>query len=242
MHVFLDLWGVVLDSERMTRGYRERLADLLRAQLGGTREAWLAAHDRAAADYDRKADALDWDAGEWLDLVDDLDAGHLLSILDGAGVTWKPAHPVEYARDLEFRVMAGVQARFPDARAAIERLRTAGHRVHLSTQATDSNARGALSGARLLEAFDRVFTGTTQKARKSRLEYWRTLPSTVGAPPGRCVVMDDRLEYLEPAASIGMIALLLDRTRRQTTHPLQTLLTATRRTQAGLRHLADGLW
>jgi len=235
------MWGVVVDSDRMTRGYRERLADLLQAELGGTREAWLAAHDRAAADHHRTADAIDWEAGEWLDLVDDLDAGHLVSILRGAGVAWRPPDPVAYSRDLEFRVMAGVQARFPDARTAIERLRKAGHRVYIATQATDSNARGALSGAQLLETFDRLFTGTTQKAQKSRPDYWRTVPSTVGAPPDRCVVVDDRLEYLEAAASFGMIALLLDRKGRQGSERLPAYVRASLRNLAGLPHYVDVL-
>ena len=241
MHALLDLYGVVVDSERMARGYRERLADLLRAELGGSREAWLEAHDRAHAEYAAKAAATDWDSDAWLRLVEWLDAEHVVAILDHAGVAWRPADPVAYAKDLEFRVMSAVQARYPDARAAFERLRRAGHRIHLATQATDANARGALTGAGLLGAIDGLFTGTTQNARKSRPEYWVGIPSTVGAPPDRCVVVDDRLEYLEAAASFGMIALLLDRKGRQGSERLPAYVRASLRNLAGLPHYVDVL-
>jgi len=241
VHALLDLYGVVVDSERMARGYRERLADLLRAQLGGSREAWLEAHDRAHAEYAAKAAATDWDSDAWLPLVERLDAEHVVAILDHAGVAWRPTDPVAYAKDLEFRVMSSVQARYPDARAAFERLRRAGHRIHLATQATDANARGALTGAGLLGAFDGLFTGTTQNARKSRPEYWAGIPSTVGAPPDRCVVVDDRLEYLEAASSFGMIALLLDRQGRHISEPLPAYVRASLRNLAGLPHYVDVL-
>src|SRR2546426_257553 len=36
MHVLLDLYGVLLDHEKMFRGYRERLAELLSARIGRT--------------------------------------------------------------------------------------------------------------------------------------------------------------------------------------------------------------
>lgn len=239
--MLLDLYGVVVDSERMARGYRERVADLLRAEFGGTREVWLAAHDHAHAEYVGKADATDWDSDAWLPLVERLDAEHVVAILDHAGVAWRPVDPVAHAKDLEFRVMSGVQARYPDARAAVERLRRAGHRIRLATQATDANARGALTGAGLLGAFDLLFTGTTQNARKSRPAYWAGIPSAVGAPADRCVVVDDRLEYLEAASSVGMIALLLDRRRQHASEHPPAYVRASLRNLAGLPHYVDVL-
>src|SRR5919204_2594774 len=51
MHVLLDLYGVLLDHEKTFRGYRERLAALLTERFGGTKDAWLRAHDEAFVTY-----------------------------------------------------------------------------------------------------------------------------------------------------------------------------------------------
>src|SRR5947208_9787903 len=53
LHVLLDLYGVLLDHEKMFRGYRERLAELLAARFGGTPETWRRAHDEAWVTYVR---------------------------------------------------------------------------------------------------------------------------------------------------------------------------------------------
>ena len=47
MHVLLDLYGVLLDHERMFREYRERLAELLAARFGSSPDTWMRAHDDA---------------------------------------------------------------------------------------------------------------------------------------------------------------------------------------------------
>jgi FMN phosphatase YigB (HAD superfamily) len=239
--VFLDLYGVVVDSERMARGYRERLADLLFEEFGGSRGAWLEAHDRAWSAYGKKADAIDWESEAWIALVDRLDADHIEEIFGRAGVEGRPDDLTSYAREIEFRVTSGVQARFPDARTAIERLRTAGHRVHVATQATDTNARGALAGAGLLGAFDRIFTGTTQNARKSSRAYWKELPAAVGARPDACLVLDDRLDYLESAAAAGLLAVLVDRARRVPPEELPSFVQASFRNLASLPHYVETL-
>src|SRR5256885_235981 len=51
MHVLLDLYGVLLDHEKMFRGYRDRLAELLSARFGGAPEAWRRAPDEAWVTY-----------------------------------------------------------------------------------------------------------------------------------------------------------------------------------------------
>lgn len=239
VHVFLDLYGVLLDSDRMRVGYRDRLVDLLVARFGGNREVWFAAHDTAYDAYVRRVDEVDWDAEPWAHVVDRLDADHYRTILEGAGVSWRPDDPQSFARDLEFRLMSTVDARCPDARPALARLRESGHRVYVATGASDANARGALTGAGLPDALHGVFTGTSQNARKSRTTYWTPIPERIGARPSECVFVDDRLDYLEPAAASGFVALLLDRSRRNPTTP--SFVRATLRNLAGLAHYVDVL-
>src|SRR5437899_944006 len=71
MNVLLDLYGVLLDHEKMFRGYRERLAELLTARFGGDPDAWRRAHDEAWVTYVQRVNATDWESRGYADVVDD---------------------------------------------------------------------------------------------------------------------------------------------------------------------------
>src|SRR2546422_1026023 len=143
MHVLLDLYGVLLDHEKMFRGYRERLAALLTARFGGDPDAWRRAHDEAWVTYVQRVNAADWEWRGYADVVDDLDARHLVEMFDRAGVRAPPTDALSVSRELEREAMARVNARYPDARTAIERLRAAGPEAMPSyVQATLRNLAG----------------------------------------------------------------------------------------------------
>lgn len=239
VHVLLDLWGVLLDSETMFRGYREKVAEILSRRFGGAPDAWRRAHDEAFVSYLKRVNEIDWDARAWAETVDTLDAENVLEMFSLAGVEARPQDPLALARELEFDAMASVDARFPDARAAIERLHAGGHTVHVATQASGTNAWGALTGARLIDAIDGIFTGHTQNALKARPRYWSEIPRSLGVPPRSCVLVDDRLDYLEAAASVGVLALLLDRKAAHRPESLPAYVQATLRTLAALPHWVE---
>lgn len=239
MHVFLDLWGVVLDSDRMQRAYGQHLADRLTKRFGGSPEAWLQSYDAAWQAYVREAESVDWEQRPWAATVEDLDARFVLGLLEAGGARWRPADAKAYARELEFEVMASIDARFPDARTAVERLRASGHKVYVATQASESNARGSLTGAGLLPLVDRVFTGSSQDASKTQGRYWSGITASLSVPPAECVVVDDRLDYLQAAAGVGFAALLLDREGVFEGVPLPTPLRAVLRNLVGLPRAVD---
>jgi FMN phosphatase YigB (HAD superfamily) len=233
MQILLDLYGVLLDHEKTFRGYRERLADLLAARFGGTKEMWLRAHDEAFVRYTRAANDADWSGRGYGDIVDELDASHLLDMFERVGVSQKPKDPLALFRQLEREALAGVNARYPDARSAIERLRTAGHRVYVATGGSATND-AALEGAGLLSRIDGVFTGHSQNSQKGRAAYWAEIPRTLESEPADCVLVDDRLDYLAAAASVGIVALLLDREGAHRPEAMPGYVQATLRNLAGL--------
>ena len=241
VHVFLDLWGVLLDSDTMQREYGRRIAQHMRERFGGDEATWIEAHNAAWTAYVREAESMDWSAQPWASTVDRLDARFVTEILERAGVSWRPPDPVAFSRTLDLELMATVNARFPDARAAVERLRGAGHRVYVATQAGDSNARGSLTGAGLLESLDGVFTGTSQDARKSGRPYWDGILSTTRLPPAACVLVDDRIDYLAAADAVGFHALLLDRDGLFEGGAVPPAVRAVLRNLAGLPHYVDTL-
>ena len=237
MHVLLDLYGVLLDHEKMFRGYRDRLAELLTARFGGDPDAWRRAHDEAWVAYLQQVNATDWDQRGYADVVDDLDARYLADMFDRAGVT-PPEDALSVSRELERQAMARVNARYPDARTAIERLRAASHRVYVATGGGETND-AALRGAGLLDLIDGLFTGHSQDAQKGQPRYWQDIPAQLDAKPGDCVLVDDRLDYLEAAASVGILALLLDRKGAHRPEAMPTYVQATLRNLAGLPHWVE---
>jgi len=109
------------------------------------------------------------------------DSENIIRMFREAGVS-RPKDPHGFSKALDLEVMAGIDVAFPEARHAVARLRKAGHRVFVSTNATESNARGALMGARLLAEVDGVITGESQNANKTSAEYWRGIVDRLGAP------------------------------------------------------------
>lgn len=241
VNVLLDLWGVLLDPDRMQREYGLELARRMRERFGGTQDGWLRAHTAAWMEYVRRIDAADWSREPWSETVDRLDADFAVGILERMGVSWRPPDGVAFSRELDVGVMSGIDARFPDARTAVERLRSAGHRVYVATQATESNALGALTGAGLLGSLNGLFTGTSQNSSKSRMEYWNRIRVTLGEPGLPGVVVDDRADYLAAAASAGYVALLLDREAIYAAEPMPPHVRATLRNLTALPHFVEVL-
>ncbi|TLZ91918.1 MAG: HAD family hydrolase [Methanobacteriota archaeon] len=238
MNVLLDLYGVLLDHEKMFRGYRERLAELLTARFGGDPDAWRRAHDEAWVTYVQRVNAADWESRGYADVVDELDARHLAEMFDRAGVRAPRTDVLSVSRELEREAMARVNARYPDARTAIERLRAAGHKVYVATGGSETND-AALRGAGLIDLIDGIFTGHSQNAQKGQSRYWRDIPTQLATKPGDCVLVDDRLDYLEAAASVGILALLLDRKGAQRPEAMPSYVQATLRNLAGLPHWVE---
>ena len=238
MHVLLDLYGVLLDHEKTFRGYREHLARLLAAKFGGDPEAWRRAHDEAFVAYTRGSNEADWDSRGYGDVVDELDARHLLDMLERMGVRDLPQDPLALSRELERQALAEVNARYPDARSAMERLRASGHRVYVATGGSETN-EAALRGAGLSALIDGMFSGHSQDAHKGRKAYWADVPKSLGARPADCVLVDDRLDYLEAAASVGIVGLLLDRKGAHRPEGMPPYVAATLRNLAGLPHWVE---
>src|SRR2546425_13171771 len=93
-------------------------------------------------------------------------------MFDRAGVLAPLTDTLSVSRELEREAMAHVNARYPDARTAIERLRAAGHREYVATGGGATND-AALRGAGLFDLIDGIFTGHSQNAQKGQSRYWR---------------------------------------------------------------------
>jgi len=240
VHVFLDLWGVLTDSRKMVAAYRRGVAQILSSRHGGSEDAWMRAHDVAGAWYsDVLKEPETWSRGTWLEVVNRADAENLVRMFREVGIA-SPQDPLAVARALEFEVMSAIDSAFPDARPAVARLRRDGHRVYVTTNATEWNARGSLHGARLLSEVDGVFTGERLNAGKATPEYWSGVRSAVSMNGSGAVVVDDRLDYLGAAAG-QFVTLLLDREGRHSADAIPPYVRAILRNLAGLPHFVEVL-
>ncbi len=240
--VFLDLWGVLTDSRRMTTAYRQRMAEILWSRHGGSIEVWLRAHDGAYAWYEaHMARPETWETGTWVEVVARADAELITRIFRDAGAS-SPPDPHGFSKALDLEVMGAVDAAFPDARSAISRLRKGRNRVFVSTNATESNARGALRGAKLLDELDGLFTGELLNAGKTDAAYWRGIVDRLHIDPKRSFVVDDRSEYLKGAGLVGFRCLLMDREGHHPVAARPPSVEATLRNLAGLpQYVADAV-
>src|SRR5439155_1477119 len=142
--------------------------------------------DDAEGRWDRRAHEADWDARGYGDVVDELDARHLQEMFERMGIPPATGDPLHLSRELEREALAGVNARFPDARTAIERLRRMGHRVYVATGGSETN-EAALRGAGLSGRIDGIFSGHSQGVHKRRPAYSAEVPRTIGSRPSDCV-------------------------------------------------------
>jgi FMN phosphatase YigB (HAD superfamily) len=240
--VFVDLWGVLADSRKMTPAYRQWIAEVLRSLHGGSMEAWLRAHDAAEAWYEAHlANPRTWEVGTWIEVVNRADAEHVARMFRETGVP-PPPNPLEVSKTLTLEGMSKIDSAFPDARPAVARLRKAGHRVFVATNATEENARGALAGAKLMDQVDGVITGENQNASKTNIAYWRGIVDRVRVDPAASFVADDRPEYLKAAAQARFRCLLIDREGRHPPAAMPPFVEATLRNLAGLpQYVSDAV-
>ncbi len=226
MHVILDLWGVLLDSERMNREYNKRAARILALRFDGDRERWLKAYDGAWERYARKLRETDWDTQDWLKAVDELDMNLISETFEAMGVEWRPLDILAYARDLESQVASFIALSFEETHAAVGGLRKAGHKLLVATQVGEWNAKAALSGSGLALDVDGLCTGDKLNAHKGRRTYWKRLLDIASLSPSDCIAVDDQLECLEAATAAGITGILMDRSRRFSSQKPPSFVTA----------------
>lgn len=199
--VLFDLGGVLvhLDYEAIAREA---------AQLGVTLDAARLprAEGHARRAIDRRAGLL----GE----VPGTDATRVPSyfddLLEGAGLA------AEARAALVARLQAHHRARnlwrvpFDDARATLERLRGAGLRLGVVSNA-DGRAAAVLAEAGLAHAFDAVLDSHVEGVEKPDAEIFRRALARVGAPAARAVFVGDILSIdVAGARGAGMRPILVD--------------------------------
>lgn len=203
--IFLELFDILIDRERVRSGYRAHLGAFMAARYGGEPDAWLRAHDTVTADWDSYYADLDL-GGD--DGIDDLWEGMFRTTRALFRLTGIPEPPkpelTALARMLPSRIAALHDALIPSARAALMDCRTRRIRLGVITGSLTSYARGALTGAGVIDQFDAPILGvdTIERFVKDR-DFYERAARIAHVNPGDCLLIDVDPAAREAAASAG---------------------------------------
>lgn len=206
--IFVDLYGVIADSEVMNRRYNERMSNILWRRYGGSLDAWLRLQRASFEWYQAEGAKLDARPGPeregdaWVEAVQRMNADQVRWMFERVGLAMPP-DPLRFSEDLEAETVRGIDALYPDTRPALAALKAGGHRLYLSTNANRSNAESALIGGGVRDWFDGLAMLETARAKKDRPSYWRRAFELAATRPEDAVVVDDVARFLMPAADAG---------------------------------------
>lgn len=215
--VFLDLYGVLVDSRVMGAHYRRRMAEILDRRYGGGLVKWEKIHDDAWAWYTQEGARLDAmppegrEGDAWIEATNGLEERWVQRVFELAGLP-PPEDRVRFSRELESEIVRGIDALYPDVRPTLERIKAQGHRLFLSTNASRSNGENALVGGGIRDLFDGLVLLEVARAKKDRPFYWQRAFEVAAVRPNEAVIVDDVASYLRPAAELGARCIQLIRT------------------------------
>jgi FMN phosphatase YigB (HAD superfamily) len=200
-HLLFDLYGTLVDKERMQPCYVAQVGQVMAEQFGGTAEVWSGAYRRIAADWDSYYADLDLNGEHGLA---DLREGEIrvTRALFRLTTTAEP-NPETLsllARNLPYLASRRCDAFYEDAKPVLKRLFTAGYTLGIASHTTTEQTRGILEGADVHEWFTGALltpdvTGYFSKNR----DFFRA-----GVNPADCIVIDDQEESIRGAKAAGM--------------------------------------
>ena len=88
----------------------------------------------------------------------------------------------------------------------VSALRRSGVRCYLATNQAEHRGRYMRDDLGYLDLFDGAFYSHEMRVAKPDPEYFRVIVDTLGIAPGQALFLDDRLDNVESARSVGMRA------------------------------------
>jgi FMN phosphatase YigB (HAD superfamily) len=203
-HLLFDLYGTMVDADRMRICYAEQLGHYLSESFRGTAAAWSDAYHRIVADWDSYYDDLDLNGEHGLaDLREgEIRVTHALFRLTGTPEPI-PESLSALARHLAYYVSRRCDAFYADGKPVLARLHTAGHMLGVASHTTSAHTRGILEGAGVMEWFAGTFLSpdVTKSFRKNRVFF-----RDPRLNPADCILIDDQEEGIQGAKAAGMRA------------------------------------
>lgn len=203
--LFFELFDSLIDRQQVRTGYRAHLGPFMAARYGGEPDAWLRAHELISADWDSYYADLDL-ADD--DGIDDLWEGmfrttRALFRLTGTAEPPKP-ELTALARTLPAEIAALHDALIPAARVSLTKWQAQGIRLGVITGSLTSYARGALTGAGVIDQFDAPILGvdTIERFVKDR-DFYQRAARIARVIPADCVLIEADPAARQAASEAG---------------------------------------
>lgn len=203
--------GVLVDPKALYQRYAQIQARSMRAKFGGSEESWLEAYKRNMASWN----AL-WLKGEFKgeDAVERMwQASRQMveSTLNALELSVEEKDKEWILHQLPYEVGRRCQVCYPEVPSCLSSLAEGELVLSVTSLAMSPYNRGLLEGSFIARYFSYIFgPDTIGLGRKGEEFYGRAL-ARVGLESKECVIVDDNIEGIQAAKSLGTLALLVDR-------------------------------
>jgi HAD superfamily hydrolase (TIGR01509 family) len=198
--VLLDLYDTLVWADwNALRTGRDQLAQRAGAEVLVMREQWARTHDRRMRGLNRGLE------------------GDIAAMLEACGVRSTP----DLLRDLavaEYANWAGGVRLYPDVEPELQRLRQAGYRLAIVSNAS-CEAGGVVAALGLDGLVDTVVLSCDVGALKPEPEILHAALDRLGVAPRHAVLVDDLPANLEAARGLGLRTVLIQRPGGRLTAP-----------------------
>lgn len=205
-HIFFDLHGVLVDSQRMLQNQRRGIGQIMAERYGQSPEIWEEAYQRIVADWDSYFADLNLSGDE---MLRDLKEGwfRVTRALFRLVAVAEPEKNEISQLSLELLATAPAygDALYADARIAVERLHEKGYHLGVVTHALAGQAQAALRGANILDYFSAPIIGcdTVEQFDKDQM-FFIKMANLAQVQPEKCLVVEDSDIAISSAKSAGM--------------------------------------
>lgn len=206
-HIFFDAHGTIVHRERNPFHYASGLGAFMAERYGGDARVWREANLRIFADFDSYYADLDLGADDGIAQMWEGEFRTTRALFRVTG-TPEPTHEELLALTRERGEQAtsrGGDALYPDAAPVIRALAAAGYRLGTCSNALSGQVRGSLRAGGVHDYFALPLFGADLAGHFIKDEhFFRAISALSGVEPSSCLIVEDTVEVIEAARSLGM--------------------------------------
>lgn len=213
-HVFFDLHGTLIESQRLHPCYSEGVGKVMAARYGGTAEKWSAVHRQIVAEWAVYYADLNLSGDDGLR---DMDEGMFRTTRALFRLAHFPEPPPEEIKTLARHLLEfapeACPALYPDVLPVLEQLFAAGYQLGIAAHAPSYQAKGILRGSQIAHFFAAPLVGPdlTEEFEKNAA-FYGCAARLAAVSPENCLIVDDHPKAIGGAQAAGMHGILLGRT------------------------------
>jgi HAD superfamily hydrolase (TIGR01509 family) len=206
--IFLDDGGVLNDNSLRGPQWQRLVGEFFVPRLGGTHEQWAAANERILGGFFERMVARwqAWDEAfdDYARLCEDFDGDWLSSMCAEVGVAPPPnvASQAQLAREASAYIEPKVHASFPGVAETLHLL-SQDYVLYMASTGASWELEHRLSAIGVRKLFKRLYGPDLVNLPKVGRRYYERVFEHAGIDPARALVVDDKAEFLDHAASLG---------------------------------------